>query len=345
MSLSPRSAALTTYALSSPIHQSWESALADVVGVLRIQYRSDDDVRLFLDSAEKVRHLQQSIAAKMEWNRRVIKEEMDSGIHSPPRARRIAKEVAIDFIRRYLDGEEEKLSMYRRLQDIQREKEDTLSTVLEYEREMKKVKDENAKLAISNQNLREENELMRTDKDELKLDSQKLKTENDQSRDENDRLRLENGKLREENKKVRQENQDLRNENGALRSENQKVRVENQKLRDECDDVRGENVKVRSENQSLRDENQEVRCENLKLRDNNASLRDENERLRSGNGTLMSDNRKLIQDNLELNSREDEMRMLVNIQQSILAGKAGASKEALRLQQKSHNDDVVDDSS
>lgn len=67
----------------------------------------------------------------------------------------------------------------------------------------------------------------------------------------------------------------------------------------------------------------------MKLRDNNTTLRDDNERLRSANATLMNDNRKLIQDNLELNAREEEMKMLVNIQQSLLSGKSGANKEAL----------------
>ena len=31
-----------------------------------------------------------------------------SGLHSAPRARRIAKEVAIDYIRKYLDGDYER---------------------------------------------------------------------------------------------------------------------------------------------------------------------------------------------------------------------------------------------
>lgn len=46
--------------------------------------RNDDDVMMFLTDPEKIKQLQYSTAAKMEWNRRVIKEEMDSGIHSPP---------------------------------------------------------------------------------------------------------------------------------------------------------------------------------------------------------------------------------------------------------------------
>lgn len=39
---------------------------------------------MFLTDPDKIKQLQYSTAAKMEWNRRVIKEEMDSGIHSPP---------------------------------------------------------------------------------------------------------------------------------------------------------------------------------------------------------------------------------------------------------------------
>ena len=38
---------------------------------------------LFLSDSEKIKQLQYSTAARMEWNRRVIKEEMDSGNHNP----------------------------------------------------------------------------------------------------------------------------------------------------------------------------------------------------------------------------------------------------------------------
>ena len=55
--------------------------LSNFVFILRC--RSDDDVMLFLNDPDKVRQLQYSTSARMEWNRRVIKEEMDSGIHSP----------------------------------------------------------------------------------------------------------------------------------------------------------------------------------------------------------------------------------------------------------------------
>ena len=37
----------------------------------------------FLSDPDKLRQLQFSTAAKMEWNRRVIKEELDSGMHCP----------------------------------------------------------------------------------------------------------------------------------------------------------------------------------------------------------------------------------------------------------------------
>ena len=71
-----------------------------------------------------------------------------------------------------------------------------------------------------------------------------------------------------------------------------------------------------------------MRCENLKLRDNNNSLRAENERFRTSNETLLNENRKVVRENLELHAREDEMRMMVNVQQSLLAGKVGAGERA-----------------
>ncbi|CAK8687025.1 unnamed protein product [Clavelina lepadiformis] len=325
--LSPRgmtSSALTTYHATSPItHQSWETALTDILSVLRIQYRNDDDVMLFLTDPDKIKQLQYSTAAKMEWNRRVIKEEMDSGIHSPPRSRRIAKEVAIDYIRRYLDGEEERMDMLRKIQVLQADKDDNLSMILDMERDVKRLKDENASQAAENAKLREEMSKIRSDGEIVRRDSVDVRNDSLKTRDENEQVRSENAKLRDENKKLRVENQDLRNENGALRTENQKVRTDNIKLRDEAGDMRNENMKVRGENQALRDENQELRCENLKLRDNNSSLRSENDRFRTTNETLLSENRKVVRENLELHAREDEMKMLVNVQQSLLAGKVG----------------------
>nr|XP_002124728.2 coiled-coil domain-containing protein 89-like [Ciona intestinalis] len=334
------SSALTTYHNSSPSHQTWDSALADVLSVLRIQYRNDDDVMLFLTEPDKLKQLQYSTAAKMEWNRRVIKEEMDSGIHSPPRSRRIAKEVAIDYIRRYLDGEEERMDLVRKIQVVTSERNAAMESVIELEREMKRLKDESVASNCENDNLKGDIEKLRTDVAAFRTDNQEFRTENLKTKEENEHLRGENTKLRDENKKLRLENQDLRNENGALRSENQKVRGDNVKLRDETGDMRSENMKLRNENQAVRDENQEVRCENLKVRDNNLSLRGENDRFRSVNEALLSENKRYTRDTLELNAREDEMRMLVNVMQSLLAGKGEMRSESIRVDEQAEEEDI-----
>jgi len=328
---SPRnmtSSALAKYDRSSiaPTHQSWESALQDVLSVLRIQYRNDDDVMLFLTDSDKLKQLQYSTAAKMEWNRRVIKEEMDSGIHSPPRSRRIAKEVAIDYIRRYLDGEEERMDMLRKIQILTHDKEDTLATLVDMEKDLKRQKDENFKLTLDNSNLKDEIAKTRGDEEITRAANAGFRDENANIKCENEEVRAENAKLRDENKKLRNENQDLRNENGALRAENQNVRADNVKLRDEASSIRDENLELRKENISLRSENEEVRCENLKMRDNNTALHAENDRLRTTNEAVLSENKRLVRDNLEYQAREDEMKMLVNVQSSLLASKVGEEK-------------------
>lgn len=313
-----RMSTLTSYHGSSPTHQSWDSALNDILSVLRIQYRNDDDVMVFLTDPDKLKQLQYSTAAKMEWNRRVIKEEMDSGIHSPPRSRRIAKEVAIDYIRRYLDGEEERVDMMRKIQILQSDKDDALTSLVELEKDLKRSKDDNLRLTVDNNSLKDEIEKLRSDNELSRSDNKELRVESEKTREENEVVRSENATLRDENKKLRDENQELRAENATLRSENQKVRGDNVDLREEAGTVRSENLELRRENQSLREENQEVRSENLKVRGSNTSLRGENERFRGNNESLLNENRKLVRENLEFRGREDEMRMLVNVQQDLL---------------------------
>merc|ERR1711881_89572 len=182
----------------------------------------------------------------MEWNRRVIKEEMDSGIHSPPRSRRIAKEVAIDYIRRYLDGKEERMDMLRKIQILQHDKEDTLATLVDLEKDLKRQKDDNLKAAIEAGDLKDDLSKTRGDLDVTRAANHGLRDENANIKGENEEVRAENAKLRDENKKLRNENQDLRNENGALRAENQNVRADNVKLRDEASSVRNENARQRA---------------------------------------------------------------------------------------------------
>lgn len=320
------SSALTTYG-SSPTHQSWDSALNDILSVLRIQYKNDDDVMIFLTDPDKLKQLQYSTAAKMEWNRRVIKEEMDSGIHSPPRSRRIAKEVAIDYIRRYLDGEEERVEMMRKIQMLQNDKEDALSSLVDTENDLKKSKEENLRISVDNNNLREEIEKFRTDNSLARSDNKELRVELQSIKEESDVVRGENSSLREENAKIRCENDEIRGENTSLRSDNQKTRADNSELRDEAGKLREENLKLRKENQTIRDENEQVRAENAAMREENGRLREKNGDLRASNGTLSGENKELSRDNVKLHGQLNEMRVLVNLQQDVLQEEGNEEKE------------------
>merc|ERR1711920_1188643 len=124
---------------------SWETALADVLSVLRIQYRSEPGVESFLNDPERVSQLRNSNIARMEYNRRCMREEVDSGIYSPPRARRIAKDVAIDYIRRFLNEEEDRIEMVRKIDYVAKERDEAIATNLEVEGEnveLRRNKDE-----------------------------------------------------------------------------------------------------------------------------------------------------------------------------------------------------------
>ena len=48
-----------------------------------ISFRNDREVLSYLTDSGKIKQLQYSTAAKMEWNRRLIKEERDAGIFCP----------------------------------------------------------------------------------------------------------------------------------------------------------------------------------------------------------------------------------------------------------------------
>ena len=63
------------------------------------------------------------------------------------------------------------------------------------------------------------------------------------------------------------------------------------------------------------------------MRDNNTALHAENDRLRTTNEAVLSENKRLVRDNLDYQAREDEMKMLVNVQSSLLATKVGEEKE------------------
>ena len=104
----------------------------------------------------------------MEYNRRCIREELEFETYSPPRARRIAKEVAIDYIRKWLDGEEEKIEMFKKIQDVQAERDSVVAQVI-------KVEDENLDLKRAKDRLMIENTEVLEQKAEVEDDLSRTK--------------------------------------------------------------------------------------------------------------------------------------------------------------------------
>jgi len=126
---------------------SWENAISDVLPVLKIQYRSDAGVSGFLTDPDKVRQLKFSSIARTEYNRRCIREECDFEMYSPPRARE-SKEVAIDYIRKFLDEQEDQLEMVRKIQDIQCERDEVVEQVAVVQAENDELQREKDRLFI-----------------------------------------------------------------------------------------------------------------------------------------------------------------------------------------------------
>lgn len=58
--------------------------------------------------------------------------------------------------------------MLKRIQALQQEKDDTLTTVIEYERQLAKYKEEAIQLEETNDRLKEENKALTGDKEEIR---------------------------------------------------------------------------------------------------------------------------------------------------------------------------------
>ena len=56
-----------------------------------------------------------------------------------------------------------------------------------------------------------------------------------------------------------------------------------------------------------------MRCENLNLRDCNSLLLSENVHLRTTNKSFLNEIRKISREIMELQSREDEIRTIINV--------------------------------
>lgn len=298
---------------------SWESALSDVLSVLKIQYRSEPRIVDFLENPEQVRQLTHSAIARMEYNRRCVREEVDSGIYSPPRARRIAKEVAIDYIRRFLDGEEDRIELISKLDKINAERDYALETVND-------MQTENKILVEEKDHVERERDLLATTKDEIenKLNEtnanlEQTKAELNSTSHERQKLHLTLESANKEIGRLNGDNSQLRKDMASLKADFEKLRHDNTTLRTECKEAWEDCANKKDIIAKLR------RCVEDEQRDA-SKIKAENDRVTIRNNALAAENKELKEKNLVLRdanhllkAREDEMRGLVAIQLELLA--------------------------
>lgn len=199
--------------------------------VLKIQYRNDPDIHGFLTNPDRVRLLTYSSIARMEYNRRCFREELEFETYSPPRARRIAKEVTVDYIRKWVIGEEEKIEMFSRIDAIKAERDSVVAQVIKVEDENLDLRREKDRLIIKNSEEREAKELVAED---LKLVAADLEDANKN--------------LDEVNLKKKDLELTLSNTEDNLNQ----VRVENQNLRDDIEQLKKELSESKASNDSLK---------------------------------------------------------------------------------------------
>jgi len=300
---------------------SWETAFTDSVGILKIQYRTDSDIIGFLSDPDRVRLLTYSSIARMEYNRRCIREELEFETYSPPRARRIAKEVAIDYIRKWLDGEEEKIEMFKKIQDVERERDSVVAQVIKVEDENLDLKREKDRLMIQNSEVVDEKDIVEADLGRTKdaLNDINRNLQETVLRKKDVELTLSNTESALESSK--NENSQLREDVSSLKLDLEKARKDNNTLRNECNDAWKTSNNHREEISALK---QALEIEKANASRANAqaeSLKKQNYDLLSKNSSLNEKNLKLRDETNVYRAREEEMRTLVNIQSSILITK------------------------
>jgi len=282
---------------------SWETALADVLSVLRIQYRSEAGLESFLNDPEKVSQLRNSSIARMEYNRRCMREEVDSGIYSPPRARRIAKDVAVDYIRRFQNEEEDRVEMIRKIDYVAKERDEAITTNLEVEgenAELRRNKDqllaEKDQLICTKTNIEENlsktiHELKETEEtvesltdlkkhNQLEISNFMMKMEN--SEHENSQLRADIAELKDDLAGLKNDYEKSRDDNCELRSDYQKVCNESASRRDEISELKQMLEKEKhalaraeSHSDSVDKSNKKLQSENSEFKEKNLNLRDQ----------------------------------------------------------------------
>lgn len=298
---------------------SWENAINDVLPVLKIQYRSDVGVSTFLNDPEKISRLKYSSIAKTDYNRRCIREECDFEMYSPPRARRIAKEVAIDYIRKFLDEQEDQLEMVRKIQDIQCERDEVVDQVHQVQAENDELQREKDRLFIESRDVQDqkneiESNLMNVN-DEL---SQTKKELGDTQLNKKD-TELNLARSERDLEKSKDENSQLRDDIGKLKVDYDKARKDNDGLRNECSDAYKQIAERREDISQLKQALESARAESARSSATADRYSAQNKELCNNNKNLNEKNLGLRDDVNVFRAREEEMRTLVNIQTSILS--------------------------
>jgi len=224
-----------------------------------------------------------------------MREEVDSGIYSPPRARRIAKDVAIDYIRRFISEEEDRVEMLRKIDHVAKERDDAIATNLEVENENVELHKQKEDLLaekddlLCTKNTIEENlsktveELKATEDtvgslseikkaNELKIENLLMKLEH--SENENSGLKSDIAAIKEDLNGLKKDYEKSRADNSDLRSDYQKIFEESAKRRDEISDLKQllekeKHALARAEchSKSVDDSNKKLRLENQEFKE------------------------------------------------------------------------------
>jgi len=301
---------------------AWENALSEVLAVLKIQYRGDGSVASFLANEENIRQLKYSHVARMEYNRRCIHEDVTaSGLHSAPRARRIAKEVAIDYIRKYLDGDYERYEVVRKMSTIANERDAAIEHSVTVEMMNSHLRQEKDALLMENADVEDAKKTIESNlgatKESLEMTEKMLQSKEHEkkslelvhgnTKSELDTIKSENGLLRDDLQLLRLDVRSAREDNSKLRAEVKCAMEESSERRDEIS-----MLKTALEKQRIAAVTAQCSADSLKIQ--NATLSNENHQYKEANLNWRDENNVM-------RAREDEMRGLVSMQLTLLTPK------------------------
>merc|ERR1712150_62682 len=214
-----------------------------------------------------------------------------------------AKDVAIDYIRRFLNEEEDRVEMVRKIEYVAKERDKAIATNLEVEGEnveLRRNKDEllaqKDELICTKTNIEENlcktiTELKETEEtvenltdlkkqNELNIQNLSFKLENSES--ENSQLRKDISSLKEDLGCLKNDYENSRNDNSELRAEYQKICSESSARRDEISELKQllekekhALARAQSHSDSVDANNKKLQSENAEFKEKNLNLRDQ----------------------------------------------------------------------